>query len=230
MINTRLWNDTWVSNLDPIEKLLFVYCLTNEHTNISGIYELPLKVAAIETGIDQTMFDKIIPRLKPKIFFFKGWVIIPNFPKYQSSDNPKVQVGVKNALTAVPSHIKEKAIAYGYPMGSLGMYLDSDLNSNSNTTYEVVKVSEKEPREKKDTSYYKVFRLFSDPWPTDWTNNTTQISCAKNLIKEQKWEDIVAAMEYVKKNSTRDFFPQIIKPSDLDRKWLNLEAYYKKHG
>ena len=41
-VNTRFWNDTYVSSLDPIEKLLFIYLLTNEHTNISGVYEPPL--------------------------------------------------------------------------------------------------------------------------------------------------------------------------------------------
>ena len=61
MINTRIWSDTWVSGLDPLEKLLFLYFLTNTYTNISGIYELPMKVAAVETGIDPSMFEKMLP-------------------------------------------------------------------------------------------------------------------------------------------------------------------------
>lgn len=131
MINTRLWNDTWVSELDPIEKLLFVYFLTNEHANISGIYELPLKIAALETGIDPSMFDKIFPRLKPKIFYLKGWVIIPNFTRHQAKNNEKVEIGIRNELTLIPSHILEQAIGYGYPMQVVS-HLNLNLNLNSN--------------------------------------------------------------------------------------------------
>ena len=34
MINTRIWSDTWMSNLDPIEKLLFLYFLLTSHTRL----------------------------------------------------------------------------------------------------------------------------------------------------------------------------------------------------
>ena len=75
-INTRFWNDNYISELDPIEKLLFIYFLTNEHTNIAGIYEIPLKIIGIETGIDESMLKKILPRLEDKIRYIEGMVII----------------------------------------------------------------------------------------------------------------------------------------------------------
>lgn len=129
MVNTKFWNDTFISQLDPIEKLLFIYFLTNEHTNICGIYELPLKIAAIETGIDASMFEKILPGLSEKIVYIEGWVCVKNFAKHQASDQPKVQKGVEIALMAIPSHILDTAIAYGYPMYSPPM--NSNSNSNS---------------------------------------------------------------------------------------------------
>ena len=64
-INTRIWQDNYVSNLDPSEKLLFVYLLTNSSTNICGIYELPLKNVALETGLDTEMVLKILERFEP---------------------------------------------------------------------------------------------------------------------------------------------------------------------
>ena len=91
MVNTRFWNDGFVSQLDPIEKLLFIYFITNEHTNISGIYELPLKIAAIETGIDSSMFQKIMPRLQEKIIYIENWVCVINFPKHQDLNNQKIK-------------------------------------------------------------------------------------------------------------------------------------------
>lgn len=116
IINTRFWNDGFVSHLDPIEKLLFIYFLTNEHTNISGIYELPLKIAAVETGIDPSMMEKIMPRLSPKVSYESGYVIIPNFVKHQHFDSGNVQVGIKRELSLIPSHILDKAEGYGYPL------------------------------------------------------------------------------------------------------------------
>lgn len=131
IVNTRFWNDTFISSLDPIEKLLFIYFITNEHTNICGIYELPLKIAAIETGIDESMFKKILPRLKPKLFYIDGWVCAVNFPKHQAKDNPKIKKGIENEMMAIPKDILEKCIGYGYPIyGS--SHLNSNLNSNSN--------------------------------------------------------------------------------------------------
>lgn len=116
MINTKIWNDTWVSTLDPLEKLLFVYFISNEHTNLSGIYEVPLKIAAIETGIDTSMFEKMFPRLQPKVFFESGWVILPNFPKHQNMENPKIGAGIQRELELVPEKVYQKAIGYGYPI------------------------------------------------------------------------------------------------------------------
>ena len=119
IVNTRFWNDGFVSQLDPTEKLLFIYFITNEHTNISGVYEIPPKIIAVETGLDVTMLDKIVPRLKPKIFYEDSWVIMPNFPKHQHLESEKVKLGIARELSLIPRHILEKLIPYGYPMDTL---------------------------------------------------------------------------------------------------------------
>lgn len=138
MINTRFWNDTFISELDPIEKLLFIYFLSNEHTNICGLYELPLKVVAVETGIESSMLLKIIPRLKEKIIYNKGWVCVKNFISHQSLTSEKTKKGIEIALSAIPSHIKEDAIKNGYSIdgASIGHsspsgYSDSDSDLKS---------------------------------------------------------------------------------------------------
>lgn len=233
MVNTRIWNDSWVSNLDPVEKLLFIYCLTNEHTNICGIYELPMKIAAIETGIDISMFEKIFPRLQPKIFFFKGWVIIPNFPKYQSSGIPTVQKGIDIALRSVPGNILSEAIAYGYPIDTPTKYLDSDsdfkLATNVAEPIRVVKVQdqdkdEPEPRTRKDTTYLRVFELWGK-YPLNWKQNRTEIVAGQNILAEHGLEKAAKALKFYREHADVPDCPQILKPSDLDRKWVNLLAF-----
>lgn len=144
-VNTRFWNDTYVSELDPIEKLFFIYLITNEHTNISGVYELPLKVIALETGIDKTMIEKILPRLKEKIGYIDGYVVIKNFIKHQETGSDLVKKGIVNCLKDLDKKFLENIINKGfyvvdeYYIDTLSIqytkvsnYLDSNLDSNSN--------------------------------------------------------------------------------------------------
>lgn len=72
-INTKFWDDNWAIDLDPIEKLLFLYLLTNSHTTLAGIYELHLRKMAFETGIDKEMLEKILKRFEKdkKVWFIR---------------------------------------------------------------------------------------------------------------------------------------------------------------
>src|SRR3990167_5032983 len=107
IINTRFWIDDYTSNLDPIEKLLFLYFLTNTATEICGVYELPLKIVAIETGIETKIVEEILKRFTrdKKIFYINGWVYIVNFIKHQTR-NPSVEQGIQRCLQEVPESIK----------------------------------------------------------------------------------------------------------------------------
>ena len=68
MVNTRFWNDSWVRKLNSLDRYLFLYLLTNEHTNICGIYELPIGTMAYEIGIDERDLERtMLKRLKPKV-------------------------------------------------------------------------------------------------------------------------------------------------------------------
>ena len=133
MINTRFWIDDYIANLDPIEKLLFLYFLTNPATDICGIYELPLKNIALDTGIDKEMVVKMLERFSKdgKIFYKNGWVAIKNFAKHQAM-NPKVQKGIEIGLSKAPKEILDSlSIAYD-SLSHSNSNLNSNLNSNSN--------------------------------------------------------------------------------------------------
>lgn len=143
LVNTRFWEDGWVRKLNPLDRYLFLYLLTNSHTNIAGIYELPIETIAYESGIDerdiqQTMF----PRLEPKLYYKDGWVILTNFPKYQRTNSDKVMAGIRIALDATPKSVKEYAKEKGYGSGidmiwipyiSHIIYPNTNSNPNSNT-------------------------------------------------------------------------------------------------
>jgi hypothetical protein len=110
MINTRFWCDSYISAVDPLEKLLFLYLITNQYTNICGIYEIPLKQIALDTGIDRDNLEKVfLPRLKKaqKVYYFDGWIYVKNFLKHQKASG-NVRLGIEAGLNEVPPEILTK--------------------------------------------------------------------------------------------------------------------------
>lgn len=107
--NTKFWDDEYIQNLDPIEKLLFIYFFTNPLTTMCGIYEISLKRGAFDTGIDKDMVEKVLKRFEEdrKIFYINGWIFIKNFLNHQIL-NPSVMEGVENTLKEIPYEITAK--------------------------------------------------------------------------------------------------------------------------
>lgn len=137
MINTKFWDDSYIVSLDPIEKLLYLYFLTNPLTNIAGVYEIQLRRISFDTGIDKDMVQKIIDRFTAddKIFFIDGWIAIKNFSKHQR-DNPSVKKGIEMSLKFVPVAILDRLCTDSDSLShlNLNLNLNSNLNLNHNTS------------------------------------------------------------------------------------------------
>lgn len=105
-VNTRFWDDSYVINLDPIEKLLFLYFLTNPLTNLAGIYEIALRRIAFDTGIDKEMVSKILERFEKdkKIYYRENYLILANFYKNQNY-NPSMLTNAENYINSLPKSI-----------------------------------------------------------------------------------------------------------------------------
>lgn len=108
-INVKFWDDTYTCNLDPIEKLLFLYIFSNPLTKISGIYEIQTKRIAFDTGIDKEMVEKVLKRFSEdgKITYSDGWIYVKNFIKNQSI-NASVLQGIEREIQDIPYAIIEK--------------------------------------------------------------------------------------------------------------------------
>jgi len=81
--------DTWIETLDPLERYLYLYLLTNQYVSVCWIYELNTKRMAFETWIEKEMIEKMLSRFQDawKIIF-NGWVLfIINFVKNQNIKN-----------------------------------------------------------------------------------------------------------------------------------------------
>jgi hypothetical protein len=174
MVNTRFWDDDYTSNLDPIEKLLFLYFLTNTSTNICGVYEIPIKKIANETGIDKEMVLKIIGRFTKdlKIFYKDGWAVVRNFIKHQNQRSPKVQKGIEIELLNVPESVRDLLELKGIDTLSHSN-TNSNTNSNSNSNNSHSQKSSKKKIEKEifgelenvkltNEEYQKLIEKFGD--------------------------------------------------------------------
>lgn len=139
-VNTHFWDDNYVIELDPSEKLLFLYFLTNPLTNIAGCYEINLRQVALHTGYDREMILKILVRFEKddKIIYRDGWVLLVNSLKHQSL-NPNIEKGIEESLQKAPDWIKAKVVnsLEGAGKGFERLYkalkyLNTNLNLNTN--------------------------------------------------------------------------------------------------
>lgn len=108
MIKDSFWTDSYVENLDPIEKLLFIYLLTNPLCNIAGIYQIQPKRIAFEIGIEREMVEKLLGRFQKdgKILRHNEWILIVNHAKHQAFSNPNVTAGIKRIIEELPPEVK----------------------------------------------------------------------------------------------------------------------------
>lgn len=196
MVNTKFWDDTYIANLDPIEKLLYLYFLTNPLTNICGIYEIQLRRIAFDTGIDRDMVLKILDRFAKdkKIYYLEGWLAIKNFAKHQK-DNPKVKKGIEIAMQQVPSEIIDRIYKEN---GDRLSHSNSNSNSNLNTNAHsaVSAKSFKKPTLEEVREYCRERGNKVDPqqWMDHYTSNGWKVG--KNPMKDWK-----AAIRTWEKNS-----------------------------
>ena len=109
MISTRTWADPWFEELSSEAKLLWLYLLTNQQTNLIGIYEISIKRISNESGIDlmgcQTHLDGFANR--SKIIWNGSYMVICNFLKHQSLANPNMEKAAFKIFKSLPDSVKK---------------------------------------------------------------------------------------------------------------------------
>jgi len=106
-INTRFWDDSYIRNLKPEAKLIFLYLITNALTELCGAYEIGLDRIAFDTGINPKTISSSLSQFERagKMLYRDGWIYIKNFAKHQHS-NPSIQAGIKSSFDALPENIR----------------------------------------------------------------------------------------------------------------------------
>jgi hypothetical protein len=96
IIKDEIWDDDWFYELDPSEKLVWVFLLTNPRGNIAGVYKLNKKWASQATGLDFDVFNTILSRFVKdgKILDEENWIGLVNFHKHVAYRNASVAQGI----------------------------------------------------------------------------------------------------------------------------------------
>lgn len=112
-IDTKIWSDTWFEELCAEEKLLFIYLITNEKTNMLGVYEMSKKKISFETSISISNVEKHLKRFEndAKIIYKKNNVILSNFLKHQKY-NKNMMVSAVRTYNNLPNELKIKDLEH----------------------------------------------------------------------------------------------------------------------
>jgi len=107
-ISTSFWNDTWVEELSANEKLLFIYLLTNDKTNMLGVYEISIKKMSFETGISKENIEKYLNNfsLKNKVLYKNNHVVLVNFLRHQNFNENMMKSAI-DIYNGLPSEMKQ---------------------------------------------------------------------------------------------------------------------------
>ena len=63
-ISMDFWTDSKVvDDFTPEDRYIYLYCMTNPHTNLCGCYEVSIKQIATETGYNNDSVERLLKRL-----------------------------------------------------------------------------------------------------------------------------------------------------------------------
>jgi len=176
-ISTSFWDDEWIQTLDPSEKLLYLYLMTNPLTNIAGVYKLTIRRICFDTGFNADTAGHILGKFKKagKAYLHGEYIILPSWPKHQKADQrSKIKEGIDAIIEKLPKDLVAYMISiryryliegYTYPPNYLDIDSDSEIDTDSECDKDTPQAAtaqktSKELSEKDLTIYNKIKGAF----------------------------------------------------------------------
>lgn len=128
ILHTRMWEDTYFFNLNRLEKLAFIYLLTNDKVSLTGIYELPDQFIVFNLGATNDEVQQIKSKFQNdgKFFFKDGWVKIVNHDKYNSFSGSALDAREKELKNVPKDMITPRGTPKVHP---LNIYNNNQYNN-----------------------------------------------------------------------------------------------------
>jgi len=106
-VSTAFWSDPFIEDIAPEYKLLFLYLITNEKTNMLGIYEASKRKMAFETGLSLECIKdalEVFERLG-KVKHVDNYIILVNYMKHQKY-NTNMKKSAIETFNELPKSVK----------------------------------------------------------------------------------------------------------------------------
>jgi hypothetical protein len=106
-VSTAFWSDPFIEDLSANEKLLFLYFITNDKTNMLGIYEVSIKKISFDTGLNSEIINSSLKKfeLLCKVRYVNNHIILVNYIKHQKF-NPNMKKSAVDVYNSLPEDIK----------------------------------------------------------------------------------------------------------------------------
>jgi len=228
-ITTEFWRDNFIDELDPVEKLLFIYLLCNPSTNLCGIYQAPLRIIASDTGIDSRAIENIFNKLaeKKKAYYIDGWVVLPNAPKHQEIRNEKIQKGIERELSEVNKEVLMKvhslSIPYIYPIDET-LYLTKPNLTKPNLTKPNGAEQSSDDNHLLIIKILEKFTKIVNPNCKRYYGNKTQRSACEDLIESYGFKEVMKVIDLLPQIKGMKYIPTITTPLQLRDKYEQLKT------
>lgn len=116
-ISTSFWDDEWVHKLDPSEKLLYMYFMTNTLTNIAGVYKIAVERISYDTGFNENSIKHIFEKFENsgKVHRKGEYIAIPSWPKHQKWQSKNtIKEGIVKILNDLDNETFKWLVLIGY--------------------------------------------------------------------------------------------------------------------
>lgn len=235
MISSKFWSDTFiVDKLNPLDRYLFLYLLTNEKTNLCGVYEISLRTISNETGLEKEEVVRMLERLKGKVEYRDGWVCLVNFLKHQNQENQSIVKGIENRMKELPKDVMKWVVSLRGKVS--GRRVDDQWGTsgiptgNNLTKLNLTKLNLNSEEASQEISL--LIKSFEDinPVAKNWYGNITQRKACQDLINTYTFEKVKTIIEKtLHKTNKLQYFPTITTPLQLRDKWASLESAVIKY-
>jgi hypothetical protein len=120
-VHTEMWRaDDWFQTLPTDARLLWIYLFTNPSASVAGIYKLPLRTMANETGLDLSRVTDLLTEFQQtkKAYYQDGVIWVRKMREYQlpGKTSPQLIAHLNKEIAKIPDGYlkREYLIAYGY--------------------------------------------------------------------------------------------------------------------
>lgn len=239
-ISTSMWCDPWFEKISNKAKLLFIYLVTNTHTDAAGMVELSDKRISLEVGISESDVNEIAKEIGDKVVSARGFFWVKNFYRHQKC-NPKFETAALTAARKTPFY--HEWVNYnelsGHPKynrteqnrdGGIAGGIAEGIRTVSDTVSDTV--SNSEPPRKKfqfDPPHLEfakfMFGKIREVAPsTKEPNFEAWADCIRKLNKIDNIEGKRIKQLFEWANSHQFWGSIILSPGNLRDKWAQIEA------